>query len=137
LEAALRRFGTGGAPITLFAGSGNAYSQAITVNSTQVYWASVDRQTLASGVTLPVGLAVDAADVYWTSFGKLTDPAGVSGAVAKVPLSGGPVVTLAHRLGNPRSIALGGTSVLWAQDYGEGKVTRIAKDPCRSGACVE
>lgn len=143
----------GGTPTRLAEGSYPGDSGTLAVDANNVYFVAVidgtndevlsvpiaggTVTTLASGVTWPGGIALDGTDLYWTSHGRPTDPAGVSGALAKVPLAGGPVVTLAHRLGNPRSIAVGDSSIFWAQDYGEGKVMRVAKDPCRHGACVE
>lgn len=57
------------------------------------------------------GITVDESHVYWTNLGRN----GSSGSVMKVPLAGGPVVTLAIADGTPRGIAVDDDSVYWVE----------------------
>jgi hypothetical protein len=68
-----------------------------------------------------VGIAVDANNVYWTNQGVCPDDGGpCSGAVMKVPVTGGTPVTLASGEYSPTSIAVDDTSVYWLNQAGPG-----------------
>lgn len=123
----------GGQPTTLVSGEDNP--QALVVDGTSVYWATLDcpgdggacdgavrkaprdgipdggaATTLASG--RPVSLAADATSVYWTNAGTQAN-GYADGAVMSVPLDGGTVTTVAGGQNTPYGIAVDGTSVYW------------------------
>jgi hypothetical protein len=57
----------------------------------------------------PWNIAIDSANVYWTEYGG----APASGNIMKVPIAGGPSVTLATG-DYPLAIATDGASVYWS-----------------------
>lgn len=82
-----------------------------------------DAKTLATGQLTPLDIAVDSTYVYWSTFDK------TMGTIAKVPIGGGNVTTLASLQGGPRGIALdtttNPTTVYWVNFY-EGTVKKIS-----------
>jgi hypothetical protein len=70
--------------------------------------------TLVSQNAAPVvGIAVDATRVYFATAGQ---SAG-TGFIASVPKTGGTVATLASAQGFPRELVLGGTTLVWRDDF--------------------
>ena len=76
------------------------------------------------GAGLVGSVAVDATSVYWTNAGTM----GSDGAVLKVPIGGGPPVTLASGQYVPQGIALDGANVYWT-DYASSRVRKTPKSP--------
>jgi hypothetical protein len=119
----------GGVPTTLALGKGGSVglstrdSVGIAVDALSAYWTSgqsVMKVPLGGGkpTTLastskqepPNSIAVDATSVYWTAFTGEGD-----GIVAKVPLNGGSVVTLAPQP-SPSQIAVNASGVYWVNE---------------------
>jgi hypothetical protein len=66
----------------------------------------------APGLTGPsYGFAVDATSVYWTTWGAAPD--GSDGTLMQVPLSLGPLKTLASGLAAPKEVAVNNLAVYW------------------------
>jgi hypothetical protein len=74
-----------------------------------------DAKTLATGQSSAYDIAVDSAFVYWCTFDQ------TMGTIAKVPIAGGNITTLATLQGGPRGIALdtstSPTTVYWVNYY--------------------
>jgi len=49
---------------------------------------------------------------------------------------GGPISTLATRLGDPRNIVVAGSRVVWGQEFFDHQILSIDKNPCIQGECV-
>jgi hypothetical protein len=85
--------------------------------------------TLASGQAGgPDAIATDGVNVYWVNN---TGSGGATSSVRKVPVVGGPTVTLATGLVTPNSIAVDARNVYWGE--GSGAPTPTAGDagaPC-------
>lgn len=77
------------------------------------------RTVLASTKGRPVGLALDETHAYFTD----SDP----GAVAKVPLAGGPVVELYRGGDKTTGIAVDATHVYWSE-WGSGRIVKVPKE---------
>jgi hypothetical protein len=120
----------GGAPVTLVSGQDDP--QAIALDGTNVYWttagvftseASVMKVARVGGAPIKLasidgegpGIAVDAANVYWTN----RTGAANGGTIVKVSLGGGRPIGLAGG-DSPGPIAVNGTAVFWADDFGGG-----------------
>lgn len=114
----------GGTPVVLAAMQRNVFTMVS--DATSVYWTtansdSVMKLTLADGHLVQLysnpsgacvyGIAIDATSVYFT----VDD-----GTVRKVPLGGGPPVTLASCRSHPLAIAVDATSVYWTETAGDG-----------------
>ena len=81
--------------------------------------------TLAAGLSSPAFLAVDAQFVYWLDEGTY---GGMDGAVKKVPICGGAVVTLVASLPSPGAMATDATDVYWANGTGAARaLLKVAK----------
>jgi hypothetical protein len=82
-----------------------------------------DAKTLATGQDNPYDIAVDSAYVYWSTFNN------TMGTIAKVPIGGGNVTTLAIMQGGPTGIALDTstipTTVYWVNSK-EGTVKKVS-----------
>lgn len=114
--------------------SGSACLYTLTIDAANFYCVGADgtvlQTPLAGGATLelafaqanPRAIAVDAANVYWA-----TDT-----TIARVPIGGGPLVTLASDLrGGPFSIAVDSTYVYWGAPPG-----LWSKAPLNGGASL-
>jgi hypothetical protein len=78
------------------------------------------------------GLAVDGAYVYWTN--NLAVATSNGGSVLKVPIAGGPFVTLASAQPFPTGIAVDGTNVYWATGTDVRKIPLGGGSPLNFGA---
>jgi hypothetical protein len=115
-NAVMRAPALGGTPTQIASGQGLAVG--MTVDATNVYWASSDgavvKAPIAGGTAVTIawsqgsaaGIAVDAKSVYWTG--------SQSGTVMKAPIAGGTAATLASGQGAVVSVAVGPTYVYWA-----------------------
>jgi hypothetical protein len=79
--------------------------------------------TVTGGATC---MAVDATSVYWTN-------GGFPGSVMKVPIGGGPAVTLASNQISSLGIAVDATNVYWTQSEGS---MAVMKAPLNGGEIV-
>ncbi len=59
---------------------------------------------------------MDTSNVYWTAFS--------SGVLAKVPLAGGTVSTLATGLSSPRGVAVRSPNVYWVNSGGGAEIEK-------------
>jgi hypothetical protein len=127
----------GGTPTTL-ASRGRTdgqpgYDVFIAVDNSNVYWAVNDdpffgvvmvplqggvSNTLASETSAIYGLAVDTTNVYWTVYGHgYHSPNPPTGAINKMPLAGGVIVSVA--MGDDLlGLAVDGTNVYWTSALG-------------------
>lgn len=78
-----------------------------------------DPIVLASGQSNPFGIATDGISVYW---GNRTP----SGAIYRVPVTGGAPTLLASNQAMPDGLAINTTSVAWA-NFGDGKIQYVSK----------
>jgi hypothetical protein len=79
--------------------------------------------TLATGQTLPEGIAVDGSSVYWVNSGTRDQP---DGSIMKAPLAGGEPSVLASGQSGPYQIAVDGANVYWTC-RGDGTVKKRRK----------
>jgi hypothetical protein len=75
---------------------------------------------LTSTQNHPSGIAVDSSFVYWTNRAS-----GTAGSVAKMPINGGAVTTLATSLDAPFPIAVDASRVYWANPVNPGNVMSV------------
>jgi hypothetical protein len=135
--------GSGGSVTPKVISSSEAHPIAVALDANNVYWVDEGDTTsqtgpfngsvnqapkqggaitpLATGLQLPWDVAVDQTSVYWT---EKNNP----GAVKKLPIGGGPIVTLAQGVGvgAPYGIAVDSQYVYWT-DYDNSEVLRLPK----------
>jgi hypothetical protein len=107
------------------------------IDATSVYWTTCGDPTggyvlkvpkaggevvaLATGDRLS-GIAVDGTSVYWVAG---TSDAS-SGAIMKVPVSGGTPTTLASRPGSPAHLAVDASYVYWGEEPAAGAIMKVS-----------
>jgi hypothetical protein len=120
----------GGTPLTL--ASKQSAPAAMVTDGTNLYWTNVGQltpdglaalgtgsvmqvalsggtpKTLASGQSIPLGLAVSGATVYWAEF-TLAAP----GSINSVPVGGGSLQTIIGNATDPFGIAVSGATIFW------------------------
>ena len=72
--------------------------------------------TLASSQLFPMAVAVDATSVYWVNLGSFStngDAVASTGALLKVPIGGGSIVTLAAAQNAPSTLLVSMNVVYW------------------------
>jgi hypothetical protein len=121
----------GGVPTAL--AIGDFYNRGLALDASSVYFATRDSikkvpvaggtaTTLATAPDLapsPGALAVDAHDVFFTTTGnQSTCMQYRTGTIAKIPISGGAITTLATQQAIPSAIAVDGAKVYWAEWLG-------------------
>jgi hypothetical protein len=86
---------------------------------------------LASGQRHPYGIAVSGSTIFWTN--DSDDPGG---SVARVPVGGGSIVTLAKTVGRARGIAADAKSVYWSDSgtSAEADDGSVMSEPVGGGA---
>jgi hypothetical protein len=123
----------GGTPVTVAPTMQNV--AALTVDAVNVYWLETDtavvKSPLAGGIpttlasipavdlpgSLPTGawMAVDDTNIYWVTTPAAATDTTRSSVVAKVPIAGGSVTTLAVNRSEMRGLGVNSTSVVWAE----------------------
>jgi hypothetical protein len=121
----------GGSPTAL--ASGEVYGRGLAIDASSAYFTTRDAikkvplgggaaTTVATAPNVAVGLAdlaIDANDVFFTATGDQDVCAQYrTGTVAKVPIAGGGVTTLATQQALPSAIAVDGAKVYWAEWLG-------------------
>jgi hypothetical protein len=84
--------------------------------------------TLASGRTMPSGVAVDAENVYWAD-------AWNPGTVSRVPKGGGAVSPIASNQFYPRFVAVDANDVYWV-NQGDGSSANATVAKCAVSGCA-
>jgi hypothetical protein len=134
-NGSLQKVGVNGGPVTTLATGLTVSTTSPAVDPTSVYWidnGSVQKvginggtvTTLATGLTsspvylfsdIPYAPVVDSASVYWIE-NRLNSSSGMTGAIRKVSIDGGEVITLvSDPEGSISAIALDSTNVYWAE----------------------
>ncbi len=120
---AVKKVGINGGVVTTLASCGN--EPYLTIDADNVYWTGngISKVSKNGGTTLKLstgsatGIAVDSQNVYWTEY-------GTSGAVKKMPITGGLAVTLASAA-YAISIAVDSNSVYFSDG---GQIKKVGSD---------
>jgi|SRR5580698_4480044 hypothetical protein len=138
----------GGTPTVFWVGSAtNSSAYAVTASNGIVYWTGqdgilsmTDDGGMANTVVSPpsnaplpffTSIAVDAAHVYWANYGESNEPTNTNGTIMKVPLGGGPAMTLASGQHDPYAIVVDSSNVYWGnagtqtEGYKDGAVMKV------------
>jgi hypothetical protein len=119
--------------------TGENHPHALAIDAANVYWVDLGGTTAGTGsvrqapkggtAVTPVilssnedqawDIAIDGSSVYWTDRAN-------PGMVRKVPIGGGPVVTLAQNQGAPYGIAVDADYVYWT-NFDDNTVMRLPK----------
>jgi hypothetical protein len=117
----------GGAPITLFASQFNPTGIAVD-NGTVYFGDGVNLRSVPKGggsstiltAATPSQIALDATNIYWT------DAISGTGAIRKMPRTGGSPVTLATGTTSPSGIKTDGVNVYWSEFSSPGMVWKVS-----------
>jgi hypothetical protein len=130
---------SGGAHVTL--ATGQDFPESLVVDDTNVYWANGGttgrpngyatvmkvaksggggpvKLATASAIASGIQIAVEAGNVYWTLTvcSSASGASSCTGSVNRIPMAGGPSVTLASNLYAPGPIAVDSTHIYWVYE---------------------